>query len=197
MGQRSQETNNLNKQCSQSRKSKRYYYQHLDSLHIQKRGVQNNIHCTINNNFQHKQPASTYHKFQAHFHSQADDHSAENKKFNHILVDMETSQDHSYNSCKYERKNNRKLSASFEKNLWNSFASTTASESDSSSNNSSSSSELSGFKIVHEGKVVHNEIEEDLLDSPCLKVEDNYEKFASSVLVTGPNVMEISLPSFA
>jgi len=90
------------------------------------------------------------------------------------------------------------MSSSYEKNTGNSFAST-ASDSDSSSNNSSSSSELNGFRIIHEGKVVHNEIEEEL-DSPCkigLKVEDSYEKFASSVLVIGPNVQEISIPSFA
>jgi len=200
MGQRFHETNNLNKLGFLGRKSRRHYYHNLDSLHIQKKGGQDNIHCTINDNYHYKLPSYTYNKFQAHFHSQADDHSADNKKYSHTFVDMDNTQDYSYNSCKYEKKTSRKMSPSYEKNTGNSFASTAASDSDSSSsNNSSSSSELNGFKIVHEGKVVHNEIEEDP-DSPYkigLKVEDTYEKFAASVLVTGPNVKEISIPSFA
>jgi hypothetical protein len=74
----------------------------------------------------------------------------------------------------------------------------TASESDSSA--SHASSELTGFKIVHSGKIVHDETEEDV-DSPdfglYLPLNSGNGKFASSGMVIGPNAKEISLPTFA
>jgi len=80
---------------------------------------------------------------------------------------------------------------------WSCYAST-ASESDSSSH---ASSELSGFKIVHGGKVVHDETEEEP-ESPfdfetSLRVDVGNGKFASSGMVIGPHAKEISIPSFA
>ena len=74
------------------------------------------------------------------------------------------------------------------------YYASTASETDASS----ASSELSGFKIVHDGKTIHNEIEE--ADSPVLNLTGFFApfdtKFASSELMTGPQANEISLPSF-
>jgi hypothetical protein len=75
----------------------------------------------------------------------------------------------------------------------------TASESDSSS--SHASSELNGFKIVHRGKIVHDETDEDV-DSPSdlrifLPLNSSNGKFASSEMVIGPIAKEISLPTFA
>jgi len=85
-----------------------------------------------------------------------------------------------------------------EKLSWSAYAST-ASESD--SNGSHISSELSGFKIIHSGKIVHDETEDDILESPTdfkgkrrPDVED--VKFAASMMTIGPNAKEISLPSF-
>lgn len=77
----------------------------------------------------------------------------------------------------------------------------TASESD--SNTSHASSELNGFKIVHKGKVIHDETEEEI-ESPTdfygrslYRFEPEIVKFAASCLVIGPNCQEISLPTFA
>jgi len=74
------------------------------------------------------------------------------------------------------------------------YYASTASETDASS----TSSELSGFKIVHGGKTIHNEIEE--VDSPVLNLTGYFApfdtKFASSELMAGPQANEISLPSF-
>jgi hypothetical protein len=72
----------------------------------------------------------------------------------------------------------------------------TASESD----GSHASSELSGFKIVHKGKIVHDETEEDF-DSPTdigmsCRFEEGNGKFAASGMVIGPNAKDISLPTF-
>jgi hypothetical protein len=83
---------------------------------------------------------------------------------------------------------------------WSGYASTATSESDSSSH---ASSELSGFKIVHGGKVVHDETEEEP-ESPfgfesstgTLRVDVGNGKFASSGMVIGPHAKEISIPSF-
>jgi len=190
---------------SQPRRSRRQYCKNLDSLSIPKKGAHQNIICNIEKNFQHKVAAEAYYK---PYEQSQGDYFADNKRNFHGCVDMENSLEHSYNSCKYSKKNDKnhqKMSSSSDKNNWNSsLASTSASDSDANSSNSSTSSELSGFKIVQKGKVVHNEIEEEL-DSPSsydsyakigLKLEDNCEKFAASVLTTGPNVNEISLPSF-
>lgn len=75
----------------------------------------------------------------------------------------------------------------------------TASESDSNSH----TSELNGFKIVHKGKVIHDETEEEI-ESPTdfygrslYRLEPESMKFAASILVIGPNAKEISLPTFA
>ena len=79
---------------------------------------------------------------------------------------------------------------------WIAYAST-ASDSDSSH----VSSELSGFKIVQQGKTIHNETDEDY-DSATdfyfngpVKIDD--VKYASSTLTMVPSAKEISLPSFA
>jgi len=79
---------------------------------------------------------------------------------------------------------------------WISYAST-ASESDSGSH---ISSELTGFKIVQSGSVVHDETEEDFESSSeksTSKTTENKVKYASSLMVMGPDAKEISLPSFA
>jgi len=176
---------------SHHRRSRRSYYEHLASVHSNKKGVSNNLNCTIDKHLQHKVAATASYKLYNKFQSQSSDC-------------YDDTYDLPYNSCKYDKKAYHKMSSSSstDRNAWNSFASTTASDSD--SNSSNNSSELNGFKIVQEGKVLHNEIEEEL-DSPShkgtysrdgLKFGDNFQKFASSVLVTGPNVKEISIPSF-
>jgi len=80
---------------------------------------------------------------------------------------------------------------------WICYAST-ASESDGGSH---VSSELTGFKIVQSGSVVHDETEEDfdfLSESrSSSKSDESGVKFAASLMVIGPDVKEISLPSFA
>jgi len=75
---------------------------------------------------------------------------------------------------------------------WICYAST-ASESDSGSH---ASSELTGFKIVQSGSVVHDETEEDF-ESSSEKLDESRVKFAASLMVMGPDAKEISLPSFA
>lgn len=80
---------------------------------------------------------------------------------------------------------------------WLAYAST-ASESD----NNSHVSELNGFRIVHNGNVVHDETEEDFdsqtesQGSPRASIV-NEKKYAASIMVIGPSAKEISLPSFA
>jgi len=75
------------------------------------------------------------------------------------------------------------------------YASTASSESDDGS--SCRDSELNGFKVVHSGKVLHNETEEELLN---LHITEDFGegkgRYASSTLVTGPNCQIISLPTF-
>jgi len=75
------------------------------------------------------------------------------------------------------------------------YYASTASESD-----SAAQSELAGFKIVVNGKTIHDETEEDydLADDS----DKNFDygagngKFASSVMTIGPNAKDISLPTF-
>ena len=80
---------------------------------------------------------------------------------------------------------------------WICYAST-ASESDGGSH---ASSELTGFRIVQSGGVVHDETEDDydsLSESrSSSKSDESGVKFAASLMVIGPDVKEISLPSFA
>jgi len=60
--------------------------------------------------------------------------------------------------------------------------------------------ELSGFKIVQNGKVLHNEVGEDFdsSDNETSWLGDiQIPKFAASTLTIGPNANDISLPSFA
>jgi len=70
----------------------------------------------------------------------------------------------------------------------NASKSTTTSDSDSSAH-----SDLSGFKIVHDGKVIHDETEDEVEN---LFNYGDGNKYASSVLTVGPNAQSISLPSF-
>jgi len=73
--------------------------------------------------------------------------------------------------------------------------------SDSDHNGGYIQSELYGFKIMQNGRTIHDETEEDvdLFESddewPMTAVSN--EKFAASVLTIGPDAKEISLPSFA
>lgn len=100
------------------------------------------------------------------------------------------------NECLYNMNKFAKGAGPMKDKNWIAYAST-ASDSDSSH----VSSELSGFKIVQQGKTVHNEIDEDY-DSATdfyfnggVKIDD--VKYASSTLTMVPNAKEISLPSFA
>jgi hypothetical protein len=75
------------------------------------------------------------------------------------------------------------------------YASTASSESDDGASNKNP--EFVGFKIVHSGKVLHDETEDELLNFYI--TEDFGEgkgRYASSTLVTGPNCQIISLPTF-
>jgi len=69
-----------------------------------------------------------------------------------------------------------------------------------SDNNNNVFSELSGFKVVQNGRVLLNEAGEDFDSSDN---ETNWlgeihgAKFAASTLTVGPNAKDISLPSFA
>jgi len=62
-------------------------------------------------------------------------------------------------------------------------------------------SELYGFKIMQNGRMIHDETEEDVdlfeSDDEWPMTATSSEKFAASVLTIGPNEKEISLPSFA
>mgnify|MGYP001097621408 CR=1 FL=1 len=62
-------------------------------------------------------------------------------------------------------------------------------------------SELTGFKIVQCGKVVHDEMGEefDLFSDQEKNIDSSIDslKFAASTLTIGPDVKTISLPSFA
>jgi len=102
----------------------------------------------------------------------------------------------SENHCNFNKYVKGNGSNSPTEGSWSAYAST-ASESDSSSH---ISSELTGFKIVHEGNVVHDETEEDF-DSSDLstsrKMDAETKNYAASVMVIGPNAKEIPLPSFA
>jgi hypothetical protein len=73
--------------------------------------------------------------------------------------------------------------------------------SDSDSKDAYIQSELYGFKIVQNGRVIHDETQEDVdlfeSDDEWPMTATSNEKFAASVLTIGPNEKEISLPSFA
>jgi len=73
--------------------------------------------------------------------------------------------------------------------------------SDSDSNGAHIQSELYGFKIMQNGRTIHDETEEDVdlfeSDDEWPMTTTSNEKFAASVLTIGPNAQEISLPSFA
>jgi hypothetical protein len=68
-----------------------------------------------------------------------------------------------------------------------------------SSNSDGEASELNGFKIMMNGKVLHDETGEEF-DSfnhePVFQSFPSVEKFASSVMTIGPITNEISMPSF-
>jgi hypothetical protein len=84
------------------------------------------------------------------------------------------------------------------------YYASTASDSDSSSSSGAQSeitaNDLIGFKIAHNGKLLHDDTEDefgyptDFELSLGLKTEK--VKFASSTMVIGPNPKDISLPSF-
>jgi len=95
-----------------------------------------------------------------------------------------------HTNCKYVKENGVKNSS---EKYYRAYAST-ASDSDSST--SHSSSELTGFKIVYKGKTIHDETDEDFEKNECTLGAGN-GKFASSVMVIGPNAKDISLPTFA
>jgi hypothetical protein len=86
----------------------------------------------------------------------------------------------------------------YDKAYKNAYASTA---SDSDSKEAYIQSELYGFKIVQSGRTIHDETGEDVdlfeSDNEWPMTATNNEKFAASVLTIGPNVQEISLPSFA
>lgn len=58
-------------------------------------------------------------------------------------------------------------------------------------------SDLAGFKIVQNGKIVYDETQEDFGLSDSESEEVLPTKFASSLYTIGPNAKDISLPSFA
>jgi len=61
-------------------------------------------------------------------------------------------------------------------------------------------SELSGFKIMQNGRTIHNETKEevDSFSNAESELEEvAKERFACSELTIGPNAKEISIPSFA
>jgi len=188
---------NLNnaKYSSHNNKSRRNTYQGTGSPLSQKKGSYNLQNCTIDKYFQQKFANATHFKSQEQL---SVDYHTNNRKFSHSAVESDNYYNDSYNPCKYNRKYSAKSPSAYEKSAWNSPAST-ASDSDGNSSHTSSS-ELSGFRIVQEGKVLHNEIEEEVEfasdEKNSLKLEDNYEKFAASVMVTGPNVNKISIPTF-
>jgi len=62
-----------------------------------------------------------------------------------------------------------------------------------SDSDSSARSDLSGFKIVYNGSIIHDESEDDYQNFDSSQ-EDT--KYASSELTVGPNHKNISLPSF-
>jgi len=95
-----------------------------------------------------------------------------------------------YNFEKFSKEN---IKTSSDKS-WIAYASTASSESD------THVSELNGFRIVQNGKIVHDEIEEDFDSAAQLRIShqanhNGEEKFAASTMMIGPK--EISLPSFA
>jgi len=58
-------------------------------------------------------------------------------------------------------------------------------------------SELSGFKIIQNGKTVYDETSQEFDFSDSDSDESQKAKFASSVMTIGPNAKEISIPMFA
>ena len=61
-------------------------------------------------------------------------------------------------------------------------------------------SELSGFRIMQNGRTIHNETKEEFnssFDADSEFEEVAKERFASSEMTIGPNAKEISIPSFA
>jgi len=69
-----------------------------------------------------------------------------------------------------------------------------------SSNSDNESTELNGFKIMMNGNCLHDETSEDFdsgfTGEPGFQSSITMEKYASSVMTTGPKANEISLPSF-
>jgi len=69
-----------------------------------------------------------------------------------------------------------------------------------SSNSDSEGSELSGFKIMMSGFVLHDDTTEDYESSstsePVFQSFPTVQKFAASLMTIGPKDNEISLPSF-
>jgi hypothetical protein len=112
------------------------------------------------------------------------------------------------NTSKYVEKNGGKQYAKWnfsgkkvQDKYYNYYAST-ASDSDSSSSSAQSeitAFDLMGFKIAQNGKILHDEIEEDFgsidLDFK-VGMKPNNVKFASSTMVISPNPQDISLPTF-
>jgi len=85
----------------------------------------------------------------------------------------------------------------------NSKSTNATNTSDSDSNGSNQVSVLSGFKIVHNGRTLHDETYEDA--DTCFEIEEpilgllchsSKSKFASSELTMAPSFKNISIPLF-
>jgi len=173
-------------------KKNAYGGQDFHSMPLQKsRG--NNNRCNSNRPFSH---FPNFHPNQRSNNYQGQNlHSNQNKNKSAQKAHYSSNYgDYEMNSY-YTKGSGNGAKNSREKKSWLAYASTADSD------NAHVSSELSGFKIVHGGNVIHDETEEDF-DSPAeLEIKEKsktvYGKYASSVLVIGPNAKEISLPSFA
>ena len=167
---------------------KNAYNQDFNSNSVQKsRG--NNARGPSNRPFSHfpNFHPSQRNNFQGQNQNQNQNKNKFNQQKNYFSSGSESNQ--------YAKGNGSASKAPLEKKNWLAYASTADSD------NAHVSSELNGFKIVHGGKVIHDETEEDF-DSPTdfnfsPKVKTVYDKYASSVMTIGPNAKEISLPSFA
>ena len=58
-------------------------------------------------------------------------------------------------------------------------------------------SELTGFTVVQNGKTLFNEDEKNVKNNEILMSQFAQAKFASSLMMVGPNAQAISIPVFA
>jgi len=98
----------------------------------------------------------------------------------------------------YEQSNYAKTKGGYNKGFFsdNNYSRST----NASSNSDNEGPDFNGFKIMMNGKVLHDETTDD--NELCFNTEPVFqsfpttEKFASSVMTIGPKANEISLPSF-